>query len=215
MWTKGKEATGVNASVLSLCLPTPKPPTGGLEKGQMSHLPFSNCLFLAKLGPKSRLGVWDDGVGPEGSASLSVCIPGVRGPMSCSSSSTLPLPAGTLAGQAEPGWGFYGAIITLLFLRKPTRESGAQTLCEKARPFQGNGSLHLYNVIGVVEKSGHAIYGNYIKFMESWQARSRKDLGEGGGHPKWRRKAVKERQTPDKVPQVQGVLCDWGAGKWP
>lgn len=37
-------------------------------------------------------------------------------------------------------------------------------------------------MIGAVEKRGRWIYGNYIKFMESWQARSRKGLLGGGGH---------------------------------
>lgn len=89
-----------------------------------------------------------------------------------------------------------------------------QTPCEKSRPFQRIGFLCLYNVIGAVEKRGHRIYGNYIKFMESWQARSRKGLRGGGGHFGME-KAMKASdlcvQTPDKIAQVQEMPWDRGS----
>lgn len=69
----------------------------------------------------------------------------------------------------------------LLFCCPADPHRASQTLHEKARPFQRNGFLHLYNVRAAVEKRGHWIYGNYIKFMESWQARSRKGLQAGVG----------------------------------
>lgn len=89
-----------------------------------------------------------------------------------------------------------------------------QTPREKARPFQRIGFLCLYNVIGAAEKRGHRIYGNYIKFMESWQARSRKGLQDGGGHFRME-KAMKASdlcvETPDKIAQVQVMPWDCGS----
>ena len=114
--------------------------------------------------------------------------------------------SGTLAGTqapwlalrhpGRPGRARDGTFTALLLLCScPVNPHRApQTLREKARPFLRNGFLHLYNVIGAVEKRGRWIYGNYIKFMESWQARSREGLQNGGGYFETE-KFMKEHQT--------------------
>lgn len=90
-----------------------------------------------------------------------------------------------------------------------------QTLLEKARPFLRNGFLHLYNVIGAVEKRGRWIYGNYIKFIESWQARRRKSLWDGGGYLEME-KALKGRQISVSRHQTKYLKgMRWGEGHGP
>lgn len=127
-------------------------------------------------------------------------------------------PAPALGHPGQPGRPGDGAFTALLLLyccpANPYR--APQTLREKARPFQRNSSLHLYNVIDAEEKRGHWIYGNYIKFMESWQARSRKSLQDGGGYLEME-KVMKEHQTLVSRHQTKycrsRVRC--GPGKWP
>lgn len=73
-------------------------------------------------------------------------------------------------------------------------------------------------MIGAVEKRGRWIYGNYIKFMESWQARSRKGLQDGGGYFEME-KTMKASdlyvQTPDKQnsPHPGCAVGPWMPGK--
>lgn len=78
-------------------------------------------------------------------------------------------------------------MLLLLYCCPVNPPRAPQTLRKKARPFPRNGFLHLYNVIGAVEKRGRGIYGNYIKFIESWQARGRDGLRGGLGIWKWSR----------------------------
>lgn len=140
-----------------------------------------HCLFWQSREPRSRLGIAIVGE-PDSWASLSISVPGVLGLVTA-------LP--TLVGTGHPGQpgragdGRCTAPLRLLLPRKPTE--GPQTPREKARPFPGNGFLHLYNVIGAVEKRGRWLYGNHIKFMGSRQARSSKGLQRGGGTSRGRK----------------------------
>lgn len=102
-------------------------------------------------------------------------------------------------------------MLLLLYCCPVNPPRAPQTLREKARPFPRNGFLHLYNVIGAVEKRGRGIYGNYIKFIESWQARGRDGLrggwafGNGAGPGR----AQTARQT---APRAGGVPVRAGPG---
>ena len=70
-------------------------------------------------------------------------------------------------------------------------------------------------MIGAVEKRGRWIYGNYIKFIESWQARRRKSLWDGGGYLEME-KALKGRQTSVSRHQTQYLEgMPWGEGHGP
>lgn len=167
----------------------------------MSH------LLLAKPGPKPCLGIWDGGLEREGSADPLVPVPGAPPCLSALFRARAPW----LARQSRDG--YFAALLRCCCSINPRR--APQTLLEKARPFLRNGFLYLYNVIGAMEKRGRWIYGNYIKFIESWQARRRKSLWDGGGYLEME-KALKGHQacvSRHQTKYLEGMR--WGEGGSP